>query len=312
MSVKGDGMNKRGFSTPFKILLSALMVFALFVLLDPRPVFSEIQKVSLPLYGIVAALHLAMMAVKSQRWRILLHGYQISCSYRQSLKAYGAGFFFATLSPGQIGDMAKIMLVKNLRKKWKIALVPTVLDRLWDLGGLLITALICGVLMFRSDIHLSLLALPGGLIVTVSALLFRRLYPLSRRYISRRFDIEIIPAQTHWLLPAICTAASLLVQIIRWLILALAMGIAPYPATAIAMIGTLAALLPISVGGLGPREGTMAALFASQGTDPALGVAFSLLMFGCYVFGTVVGALLLLTYDTTAENDGNILNRQER
>lgn len=71
----------------------------------------------------------------------------------------------------------------------------------------------------------------------------------------------------------------------------------PFISTAaIATVGTLVALLPVPLGGLGTREATIAALFTYNNLDPITGVSFSFLMFGSYLVGALAGVFLLYFY----------------
>lgn len=59
------------------------------------------------------------------------------------------------------------------------------------------------------------------------------------------------------------------------------------------MVGTLVALIPVSIAGLGTREATLEYLFRYKGIQEGIGVAFSLIMFSSYLIGAMAGVILL-------------------
>ena len=60
--------------------------------------------------------------IKALRWQLLLKSLQIHCSYGQILKAYIAGVALGTFTPGQLGDMGKVIKVKMTAKGKKFGI----------------------------------------------------------------------------------------------------------------------------------------------------------------------------------------------
>ncbi len=275
---------------------TVLLVCAVFFYFNPGSIMTEARKVSLPLYFIVVMGHFILMIVKALRWKILLGSFQIHCTYRQALKAYTTAFSFGTFTPGQLGDMAKVMLIDSARGKRKLALISSICDRLWDLAGLCFVSLGCMFFLFSTRISVSGIFLYGSVFCILCVGMLAGIYPIARKFIKHRTEADISLLFTRWPSALALTILAITVQILRWAVLSFAMGLPVITATTIAIVGTLVALIPISIGGLGTREGAMAALFSSGGLDPVSGVGFSLLMFGSYLIGAVAGALLLHTY----------------
>jgi len=275
-----------------KLLFTATFVFTLFIWFDFQSIYKAIGNVSWWLYLLVIAGHFVLMGIKALRWYFLLHSLQIPCSYSQALKAYVVGFSFGTFTPGQLGDMGKLMLIPGSKGQRGKAFVSTVADRAWDLAGLVFVTIGSGLLLYSSEIKTNNLKV--GLIVFCIILLFLPLcYFLVKKLIWRQFDMDIGELFRFWQWSFLLTAFALTIQCLRWVVLALALKLPVISTAAIAMTGTLVALIPVSFGGLGTREATIAVMFSHNGLDPVVGVSFSFLMFGSYLVGAFSGAFLL-------------------
>lgn len=276
-----------------KLLFTAVFVFILFIWFDFRSIYKAIGNVSWWLYLLVIAGHFLLMAIKALRWQLLLHSLQIPCSYGQAVKAYVAGFTFGTFTPGQLGDMGKLMLISGAKGQRGKALISTVTDRVWDLAGLVFVTVGCGLFLFFAEIQANNLMICGLFFCGASLLLFPFFYRSVKKLVWRKLDIDIAELFRSWHWSFLLTAFALAVQYLRWAVLALALKLPIISTAAIAMMGTLVALIPVSFGGLGTREAAIAALFSHNDLDPVVGVSFSFLMFGSYLVGAVAGALLL-------------------
>lgn len=279
-----------------KILFTVLFVFLIFSKFDFHTIWVEINKVSLWLYMVPVLGHFVLMAIKSLRWKLLLNSLQINCSYGEALKAYTAGFAFGTFTPGQLGDMGKVMLIENAYGQRKRALIPSFADRLWDLLGLVAVSGGCALFLFSAEIKSSSFILYGLLFCVACLFLTLPIYRFVQKLILSKMEANISKLFVNWHLSFFLTFLALFVQFFRWAVLALAFKLPIFAAASSAMVGTLVALVPISFGGLGTREATIAAVFSYSGLDPVIGISYSFLMFGSYLVGALVGVILLYTY----------------
>ncbi len=279
-----------------KIVVSFLLILLILNKFDLHSIVEEARDVSIWLYLLVILGHFVLMAIKALRWKILLNSFRIKCSYREALKAYITGFAFGTFTPGQLGDMGKVMLIGAAGRQRKLALIPSFADRLWDLFGLILVSSVCVLFLFSKQFEFYTIVVFVFSSLTVAFVFAYWLYPMVRNQFLRRSEADIADLFKNWHWSMCLTAIALLIQLLRWLILSVALGVPALLGATSAMIGTLIALVPVSFGGLGTREAAMAALFSLNGLSPALGVSFSLLMFGSYLAGTFVGVILLHTY----------------
>ena len=279
-----------GFSV--KIIVSILLLILILLWCDVKTILYEFKNVSLRLYSLVVLGHFLLMAIKALRWKILLASFKIHCTYLEALKAYVAAFSFGTFTPGQLGDMAKVMLIDCASGRRKLALIPSFTDRVWDLLGLLIASTVCAVFIFPILLNKSVVIY---IIFSMVVLLFATVptFKIVRKLIFEKKDIDIILLFHASHLAGLLTLVAVVVQFARWAILAVALSVPVLATASSAMIGTLVALIPVSFGGLGTREAAMAWLFGHTGLLPVTGVSFSLLMFGAYLIGALVGVVVL-------------------
>lgn len=282
---------------PFvRISLTALFVLFIFLRFDFFSIIESIRDVSLWLYLVPILGHFVLMAIKALRWQLLLKSLHIHCAYGEALKAYIAGFAFGTFTPGQLGDIGKVMLIVNAGDQRKRALVSSIADRLWDLLGLVIVAGGGAFFLFLDHINLTKLFLCILAFCFVAFLVTPWTYRFTQKILLHQMDLAVDELFINWHWSLFLTAFALLVQFFRWAVLAVAFKLPIFTAATSAMIGTLVALVPVSFGGLGTRDAAIAALFSCSGLDPVVGVSFSFLMFGCYLVGSLAGVILLYTY----------------
>ena len=286
-----NGLSKKN-SFLVKFFLGVLFLIVLFYWFNPKVIFDETKKVSWWLYGLVVMGHFLLMAIKSLRWKILLESFGIHCDYKQALRAYVIAFSFGTFTPGQLGDMAKVMLIDGASGKRKLALIPSFVDRLWDLLGLVMASAGCASILYSIKLSLSNIVFVTVFIVCVLLLLVL-LYRKVRKFFLQKYETDSAVIFYKWYWAVFLTCIVVIVQFFRWAVLAFALSLPIVTAASSAMIGTFVALLPVSFGGLGTREAAIAWLFASVGLSPESGVGFSLLMFGTYLIGAFAGVLLL-------------------
>ena len=94
------------------------------------------------------------------------------------------------------------------------------------------------------------------------------------------------------------TIASFAISIFRVWLLAAAVGIVLGPLEVSGFVGltTAAALVPVTVGGIGTREAIAALSFTQLGYDPAQGIAVSLLILVLNLAQAITGWVMWLRY----------------
>jgi len=249
------------------------------------------------------------------RWRMLIGHLGLVIPMRQALPSYYLGMFFNNFLPtGVGGDLARTVHLKLHGHGIKPLISSALADRTIGLAVMLllggISLLLSPELRIDPDRKLYLagliaLGLAGGVVL----FWFSNRLPLdslSRRYQHtrlRRGLIEIVHLLTTYrtALRGVFAAALLSVVmqslvIVTYYLLARGVGIELSLITFFAFVSMVqvAASLPISLGGLGVREGVLVALLAGVGVDIQLGVALSLLFLLTLWLCSLPGAAVLI------------------
>lgn len=257
----------------------------------------------MPLFTIV------MIAVRAWRWNRLLSVHGAPFSPLRAWSAYATGVFLGVFTPGRLGDLAKALYARQERGlPWHQALAGAVLDRLFDVACM-------GLLALWALVHLGWMgrALPGASGWALGGVLFaagmgtwfaRRALPAKAaswaslgglsaflRGMGHQMSVLFRAAGKSGLALTVLAYAIYFAQTIciaRSLYLPLS---AADVVAAIALVG-LASFLPLSVAGLGTREGLLALIMAHRAVPESLeaALAYSALFFAfCFAVPGLLG-----------------------
>jgi len=275
--------------------------------LPRRAVWQAMTVLPLRIWLIALGTFMAGHVVSALKWRLLIGGSQIPVS--RAITAHFAGLTANLCLPGAAGgDVVRAGLVlKDAKFKAPIA-IGSLADRVLDtLGLLLLAALGTALTVTKSGSALALLiklglvigAGVGGAVLFVLLLprlpLPAKFKPLVQAMIEAVATLKRRPAA---LLGCLCLSMSVQSLFIGVNILLATHSGLFLPAAAWFFAWPLAKLLalaPISVGGLGVREASLAALLAPLGASPPLVVAVGLLWQSIlFASGLLGGGVLVL------------------
>lgn len=256
------------------------------------------------------ALTLSSMLVAGLRWRMLIP----QVGYLRLVRYSFIGQFYSLVLPGQIAGEAV--------KAWRISrgsgdaprLVASVfIDRIVGLIALLLVAII-GIALARDELSRRFLLPAIGLIMALSAGLFLLRLPLAQTFLSaaishmgsnypklRSFGDRLLLLSSAWVnctrhpLRMICNMLlGILFQLIgvaTFALLASGVGIDIAWAHWMWIVGATAivTLLPLSVGGLGIREGALVLLLAQFNVSGEHAIALSLGIFSLTLAVALIG-----------------------
>jgi uncharacterized protein (TIRG00374 family) len=290
-----------------RLSISALLLALIFTLVPFSQVWDAALKISLPLWLGALALFLAGHAAAAAKWRILIGG---GISYRQAFRAHLAGLAANLALPSVAGgDVVRAGLVmKHAEDKSRLAM-GSIADRLLDTLGLALIALASGWIAWsdRLDAGISIgWPLLGLLAVVVVGFVGAQALD---RFATRR---EPSGKLGRLLAKLIHSAAELSRSPGRLLLcLIISMGVqcmfvginiafaeaahveAPVAAWFFAWTtAKIIAIAPISLGGLGVREASMAGLLSPFGADPAQVVAIGLVWQSVLYASGLIGFLV--------------------
>jgi uncharacterized protein (TIRG00374 family) len=306
-----DGARRRG-ALVLRVLVSAALLAAVLLYADVGDVLAAVRDGHWGWFAVALAVMAVSVVLGALRWWLLLEGAGIHVPARDSIRPYAMSFVLNLLLPTAVaGDAVRTWVLGRRSGRLLGAAAATVVDRL--------TALVClfavGWAAYAVDRH----AVPGsvlvafawvtaGLVVALALAVMAALgvRPLVHRLPERvaRMIRESWRIVRGWAgsgqLVLTVVVLGLVYQVLVIAVLVLAaktVGVElPFALAAVSTpIVVLATLIPISVGGLGIREGGFVILLGQAGIDAADATVVSLLSATTILISSavVVGATYL-------------------
>lgn len=262
-----------------------------------------------------ALLLLSGQSIAALRWKVILG--PGSPPWRYLARLYVIGGFFSLFLPTAVGgDAVRALAAARETSRPGGVVASVLLDRAMGMFAMVCYALIAAALAPSFAQHLfeaARLKLPGeGLLLVgvavavtmVAAVWFGRKSPQLRQGVNDAVHLVRELARTPGSLMA-AIALGFVVQglyILLWLVLAGAMHLPIAPVTlffAVPVV-TAFAMLPVTLNGLGVREGAWLLLLSGSGIPPAEIVTFSLLYFAANLITGLVGGVLFMVRGTSS------------
>jgi uncharacterized protein (TIRG00374 family) len=298
----------------------------LYVLLriDRQEALTVLSDADLLLLGAALGLTvIAMVGLTALRWRQLIAAQGMSASLGALAIDYMVGYAFNMILPGSVGgDVYRVIRLGDRTKNRSGALASVVTERLLGLVGLLPVGTVGLALtevrlvgqgqfvLALSALSVILLTLPlwahprvVRLLRPVYSRLFR--HPLARRFSLQARAVRLYGAFSTYtrraltlVLPLVATVVARLMWTAAAYLTGRAIGMRlSYPTyMAVLSITELVRMLPISLGGVGVREGAFVVLLApfgvSSGRAFMLSFLFYLMLTALGVAGGVIYAVL--------------------
>lgn len=266
---------------------------------DMPKLLAHITRISLPVFLIAVLLHVLSFMLGALRWWLLLRNTDCSARFLVLLPAYYMGAFFNYLLPtGVGGDAVRTVLLSKQGMPLPALIASALMDRFMGLLGVILLVLV-GIPFLPIAILANNGAWMSGTALLLFGLLFgaaliiawldsghmrRTLARFSHPKVQGMYRIGEI-CRTFLQAPGIVGAAMLLTILNQVLIIAayillgknlgIALDITIY--FAIVPLVFLAANAPLSVGGLGVREGALVTLLVMSGIEQESALALSLL-----------------------------------
>lgn len=301
----------RRFGDPLlKLVVSGGLLYWLLSQSDLEAFAGVLGRTDAALFAVAACFFVLSNALGAGQWYLLLRGQSLAVSPGQTAVVYWVGVFFNNLLPGNIGgDAVRIYDVRRLTGATRRAAAATFMDRFIGLFSTCCLALgACalvaevrrpGLVTLLATVWLTLAGLLamgmsrrlGRVRGFLGLLLPRRLGAGVERL---RAAIAVYREQTGLL--AAAWAVSLGVQFSRILVywaagLAVGLDVGLRYFMGFQPAAAIVAALPISVGGLGVREGVLVELFGSVGVEESLAFAASLLGYAAGICASALGGI---------------------
>jgi glycosyltransferase 2 family protein len=275
-----------------------LLLVCILRLPDPGAIGRTLASAALWPFLLAIALTFVNLQMKVTRWDVILRARGVRYPQRRAWAAFLGSSYVGMLTPGRVGDALRAQYLKrDLDVGYAEGLASVVMDRLCDLYVLAVFSAI-GVVRFSGALSRELAGVAWGTVAltALGPLLFlvpgvaeRLLGAAWRKLAPDRdaggFDRFLVALRAQvgrpLLLTIPLTVLAFLVNYLQgWLLgRALHLEISLYDATCLLAIASLLSLLPVSVSGVGVREGFFAIAFPVLGLGAETGISFGLLVF---------------------------------
>ncbi|MSP39444.1 MAG: flippase-like domain-containing protein [Deltaproteobacteria bacterium] len=296
-----------------KLLVSGGLLAYFFSRVHPERFIHTLASANYSWIALALVVYLFAQLISAVRWTVLARPLGIATPFKNLVNYYLIGMFFNLFAPGTVGgDVSRVFyLVRDEEAHAHGRAVTTtraamsvLMDR--AIGMIVLVWLgAAGLLLFPdypvpSTARLITLIMAGGFVAAVLLIpVLRQLLPEGSHPLVVKIRLALRSYRTDWRAPAAASALSVLVHLIQsWMhfIMALALGLdLPFSFCIIVypLVGTFSAI-PVSLNGLGLREGGYIYLLAVIGIGTEQSIAFGLLLFLIVVLDSLIGGVLFL------------------
>jgi len=287
-----------------KLSVSSLLLYIILRRTGTEQVFSMLKQLSPFTFIIAVVLYLVAQFISTLRWKLLLPRL---VSTGKLFSFYMIGSFFNTVLPGIIGgDAVKAYYLYQVTGKGSLSLASIFMDRYIGFSALLTICIIAfpsGYAYLRGSgvewlLPLIVLSFAGGSFLVFGLRLGKGIAILSEFY----DYFYAYRKQTGVIVKAFFL--SVLIQFLGILavyILALGMGaVIPFLVCLIFLpLVIVFTMVPISISGIGVREGAFVIFFGLIGVKPEVATALSFSWFLSFTTGSLLGLVEYIRYKKT-------------
>jgi len=299
----------------FKLAITATLCAWLYTRMDFQTLQEGLARLGVWPMILGVVLHVMVVFLSASRWWLLLMHAHVAMPFFKAVPSYYLGVFSNNFLPtGFGGDTVRILHMRAHGISMKSLVSASVVDRAVGFATIFIVG-IFGVfateeLPIPEHTKMTLLGFFSGGILVVAWLLSKRgghlIGTLEKKYRHKRVRgwlLEVLRTCYSYrndknrilVAMAISVGGYALVILTYYLLgrgLGLNVSIETYTVTIPAVF--IAASLPISIGGLGIREGTLVGMLVASGADLHLAITLSLLYLIVFWCSTLPGALVPL------------------
>jgi hypothetical protein len=249
-------------------------------------------RVGFLLWLAISGTQVLLHILAATKWQRLLNSCGLSVSRRDGVRAHFAGLFANTMLPSIIGgDAVRLGIVVRDGSRLTAAATAGVADRATDVVALITLSTLGGFFVSLESVAIGILTYATGAVLlgiglgvaTLRALDASRLPARpAKAVLGLQRAIADLSQRKAAVAQALAVAFGMQAALVgQNVLIGAAMGIdVPIAAWFIAWpLAKLVALTPVSLGGLGVREGAMVALLLPFGVDPALAMAEALVWY---------------------------------
>jgi glycosyltransferase 2 family protein len=298
-----------------KLIVSIGLLTLLLSRTDLQAIGSLFRSLHIPIFFGSILLYLLTQLLSTIRWRCLLRAEKIDLPFRRLILLYFEGMFFNLMLPTAIGgDLVRGYQVSRLTERREASLASILVERLSGFAALAIIACIAIIPAYthvNDPLVIWLTAgSAAGMVALIASLLSDRLQALFFRLLHGvglgRFHETVHrlyeAVQRYWTHRSVLLLAlglslvlqSLFITIVYLISQALNLPVPfRYFFLFVPLISVIS-MLPISIAGLGLRDGSAVYLFTKVGLDAAGALSLSLLWFAMTALCSGLGGIVFL------------------
>jgi len=296
-----------------KLVVSGGLLAYLLSRIHPERFLQTFATAKFSYIGLAMLVYLVTQGFSAVRWTALARPLGIKTPFKAMLRYYLIGMFFNLFAPGTVGgDVSRVYYLvrdEDMRAQGhSVTTVHATMSVLMDraIGMVVLVWLGTAGLLLFPDYAVPHTARVATFLLSVGLLLgalitplLRRLLPEDGHHLLVKLRLMFRSYRTHWRALLEAALLSLVVHLIQaWIHVLMGRALdlnVPYSFAIIVypLVGTFAAI-PISLNGLGLREGGYIFLLAVIGIGNEKGIAFGLLLFLVVALDSLIGGLVFL------------------
>jgi hypothetical protein len=300
----------------FARFLGILLFLFICFFIDFRKIWLLLKEAKLIYLILPAPLFLVNIFIKGYRWKKMLKLQEISLSLSESFRVYSVSILFGLLTPGRVGELTKAVYLKAKGFSSASSFASVIVDRLADIVSLLLigyVSLIAFYSLFQSEIIIIGIIFIGSPLVLFILLKRSGLGRRSLLFMAKKFDrqgsgysienkLQDFLRDFNLLLRkgfgpiSLLTMAAWVVYFFQLYLFSLSLNFR-LPVSyfvAFVSISLLISFLPVSIAGIGTRDGALIGLFSLIGLSRESAVTFSFLFLYMYLINALTCGLIYL------------------
>lgn len=314
-------MRLRRFASLAKFVVSAVLIIVLFERIPFTGVVQALRQVNPLLVAVAVLVFLVVNGLASFKWRLLLKAQGLAVTYLQALKVYFIGLFFNNFLPtGFGGDAMRVYRIARQTRRNTESAVSVGFDRVHSLWALLIIAgpnciLSAKALGIPIELGFGIIACAFVAVIVAALLLSARVqsiveeisfhlpvrlgrgvFALLQPFRSLRSNINLL----LWSTAVALTFQSLGFLVHYLLFASLRVSVDFSILVTVISLATLGNALPLSINGIGVREGIYVVLLTRVGVTAPVAITLSILSLAIHTFSSLLGGI----FYAQGEGDG--------
>lgn len=286
-----------------KVCFGFFLLWILFLKIPGKGVFESLLEARLSFFLLALVMYLGGQVLCAYKWSVLAEPLGFKRPFLNFVSFYFIGMFFNLFMPGSIGgDLYRAALLAGLEKSRKRAAYSVLAERYTGGIALLSFCALAVGIYFRSSLPpvlstliFTLLTIGWSFLLTLPV--WERNFPWVQK-LARKLNLEDFtiywkhPTKLLWVL--ILSFIFQFINILTVVLLGMSIKInAPLLSYFfIVPIVDLLSILPISISGLGIREGGYVLMFKSLGVEASKGLACGLLVLTITLISGILGGIV--------------------